>query len=227
MNVFVFHARDSQGCALAALVRHCDSELRFQYLPVDAPDSVRRMHRFLQQQDLSPDAVGLPFVVSVQPTASDVVHRSVLHGAPLIEWIGNLVNAVMMDTPVAPPRLCDTVLGPFLPHTLRLLAYTMGLLAPPPPTQTTQIPAQPTMDDPVIEPEAVAEAETTDPQQRQISQPKTYDSEPEEEEGMVWTTVDKTPMPRRNPEKRTVNIAQVMMESKTREKMNPPNNRRT
>ena len=83
------------------------------------------------------------------------------------------------------------------------------------------------MDDPVIEPEAVEEAETTDPQQRQISQPKTYDSEPEEEEGMVWTTVDKTPMPRRNPEKRTVNIAQVMMESKTREKMNPPNNRRT
>jgi hypothetical protein len=229
MNVFVFHARDSQGCALAALVRHCDVELRFQYLPVDAPDSVGRMNRFLEQHNLSPDNVGLPFVVSVQPTASDMVNRSILHGPPLIEWIGNLVNAVIVDTPVAPPQLCNAVLGPFLPHTLRLLTYTLGFLNPLPSpnmTYTDQAVATASVAPPMTISEIVTDADD-EPQQQQISQQKTSDSEPEEDEegAMVWANTDKTPLPRRNRE-RTVNISQIMMESKTREKMNSPNNRR-
>ena len=99
MNVFVFHAQDSQGCALAALLRHCDTDLRFQYLPVESPESVKHMQSFLLKQCLSPDTVGLPFVVSVQPLSNGDYHRNVLYGTPLVEWLGELIDAVIAPPP--------------------------------------------------------------------------------------------------------------------------------
>lgn len=249
MNVFVFHAQDSQGCALAALVRYCDVELRFQYLPVETPDSVRRMHRFLQQQGLSADIVGLPFVVTVQPSPSNVVTRSVLHGAPFIQWIDSLINAVM-QTPIspAPPQLCEMVLAPFLPHTLRLLAYTMGLVAPITTTTTDNnehhaVVVSPPTPPPPLSANNGSElvndrrgkiatgagvmkkgSSMQENQQQSKGSPDDSDMEEDDDAEMMWSNVDKSSLPRRNRES-TVNIAQVMMESKTREKMNPPNRR--
>jgi hypothetical protein len=125
MNVFVFHAQDSQGCALAALLHLCDTELRFQYLPVESPDSVHRMQQFLLKQRLTPEAVGLPFIVSVQTSPNGEDHRSVVYGKPLIEWLSELINAVV-SAPVQPMGLREAILSPFLPQTLRLIMHCNG-----------------------------------------------------------------------------------------------------
>ena len=226
MNVFVFHAQDSQGCALAALLRHCDTDLRFQYLPVESPEGVRHMQSFLLKQCLSPDTVGLPFVVSVQPLSNGDYHRNVLYGTPLVEWLGELIDAVIA-APSPPRGLCESVLANFLPQTLYLIAHSMRMMSaqgsvaqqPPPPMQPQSQPPPPQPNPPPPQP-TPPPAAAVEPNETN-AEPEGFQQEASMEEtndGSVWSNTENQQMgSRRN---KTVNIAAIMAQSKEREKMN-------
>ena len=225
MNVFVFHAHDSQGCALAALLRLCDTDLRFQYLPVESPDSVRHMQQFLVKQRLTPEAVGLPFIVLVQPSPNREDHRSVVHGKPLVKWQGELITAVI-TAPVQPEGLSEAILSPFLPQTLQLIMHAMGITTIGPSTAEEPCP-QPAAPVERSQPINIPESQANTPKISVIKTPPdtTLDApedENEEEDGMVWSTSEKQQGGRRE---KTVNIAAVMAQSKERENMNPQGSR--
>ena len=134
VHIFIHHAEDAQGHALAAMVRHCDAHThrQFQFLSVDGPASYNRMQRFLHQQGLSVNGVRMPFVILVhQDETQQVFSRSVLHGAPLQQWLAEMVDA-LMDTPgMSPVRMKQMFLEPYLsPHILRLVERAAAIPEP-------------------------------------------------------------------------------------------------
>jgi hypothetical protein len=150
VHIFIHHAEDAQGHALAALVKHCDTQThrQFQFLVVDGEESVARMHQFLQQQGLSQKAVKLPFIVLVRHDQGKV-QRSVLHGPALHQWISEMVDAVMQTPGLSPIRIKQMFLDPFVsPHIMRLVQYatqTEGEHMPEPiePENSTKPPVPP------------------------------------------------------------------------------------
>ena len=88
-NIFVYHARDSEGGALAGLIRDCDIDRAFEYLPVESAASTRRMERFLRQHGLDPERTRLPFIILVTGDADR--QGSVLHGDVLGQWLSKFV----------------------------------------------------------------------------------------------------------------------------------------
>jgi hypothetical protein len=221
MNVFVFHAQDSQGCALAALLRHCDTDLRFQYLPVESPESVKHMQSFLLKHCLSPDTVGLPFVVSIQPLSNGDYHRNVLYGTPLVEWLGELIDAVIA-APTPPRGLCESVLANFLPQTLYLIAHSMRTMSmqssgaqQPEPVVVSQQQPQP-QSPPQPSPNTTMDTNTDTIDNTEGFKPEAT-GDPDED-GSVWSNTDSRQL--ESKRNKTVNIAAVMAQSKEREKMN-------
>jgi len=63
VSVLVHHVSDREARMLVAVLRRCDSDRRFQYLPVDGASSATRLRRFLERYGLRPEAVPLPFVI--------------------------------------------------------------------------------------------------------------------------------------------------------------------
>ena len=127
-HIFVHHAEDPQGHALAALVKHCDTQThrRFQFLVIDGASSIQRMNNFLREHGLSRTVVKLPFIILIQRDSDKaVVRRSVLHGPPLQQWFGEMVDA-LLDTPgMSPMRAREMFLDPFISsHLLRLIQHT-------------------------------------------------------------------------------------------------------
>ena len=143
-NIFVYHAQDHVGRALAAFIRLCDDNQQFQYLPIEriqghvptahaaaSITSIRRMRTFLVQQGLRPENVPLPFVVVVRDAG-----RSVLHGDALERWFGGLFDALTESAPERIESLWANVLSPHLTETvLRLVTLASPNIVPakPPP----------------------------------------------------------------------------------------------
>lgn len=80
LNVFVYHGTDRQGRLLSEIVRLCDHERKFEFLPIETSRSMEHLDAFLAKQHIqqcpfevtfhwtlgsSPNAVQLPFVVFV------------------------------------------------------------------------------------------------------------------------------------------------------------------
>lgn len=133
-HIFVHHAEDPQGHALAALVKHCDTQThrRFQFLVIDGASSIQRMNNFLREHGLSRTVVRLPFIILIQRDSENtVVRRSVLHGPPLQQWLGEMVDA-LLDTPgMSPMRVKQMFLDPFIsPHLIRLIQHTSAAIEP-------------------------------------------------------------------------------------------------
>lgn len=123
LNVFVYHAWDAAGRCLASVIRDCDAPpLRFDYLVIASTESERRMVRFLATQGLRyGDHVVTPFLVLL---GEDATQRTVLHGPLLHEWLSNLVDAYLQSAFVAPPRVRERNLLPYLPaYLMRLVLY--------------------------------------------------------------------------------------------------------
>ena len=118
LSIFVFHAVDRVGAALAALLRACDTNGRFQYLPIESAESRERLERFTAHHRLSP----APFIVL---TPEDGGSRSVLHGDSLQNWLSNFVDAFLAEAgPCLADRIRRDILEPYLgPHICRLAAY--------------------------------------------------------------------------------------------------------
>ena len=143
-HIFVHHAEDPQGHALAALVKHCDTQThrRFQFLVIDGASSIQRMNNFLREHGLSRTVVKLPFIILIQRDWDKaVVRRSVLHGPSLQQWLGEMVDA-LLDTPgMSPMRAKQMFLDPFISsHLLRLIqvqhpSVTVEPMMQPPPMQ--------------------------------------------------------------------------------------------
>ena len=128
VHIFIHHIEDAQGHALAAVIKQCDAltHRQFKFLVVDGPDSIDHMNRFLQQQGLSRKTVQLPFVVLVRNEGQSI-HRSVLHGAALNQWLAEMIEAFLATPAVSPQRVRQTFLDPFIsPHLLRLMQYATG-----------------------------------------------------------------------------------------------------
>ena len=85
----------------------------FRFLPVETPQSYERMHRFLIQNGLHPDAVMPPFVINLVPMAGTVdgLVRSVIHGYNLKQWLNVVVNALIHDG-TDPTMLRDSFVMP-------------------------------------------------------------------------------------------------------------------
>ena len=150
VHIFIHHIEDAQGHALAALIKQCDAltHRQFKFLVVDGPDSIDHMNRFLQQQGLSRKTVQLPFVVLVR-NEGQTTHRSVLHGAPLNQWLAEMIEAFLATPTVNPIRVKQTFLDPFIsPHLLRLMQYA---------TSTTESPVVESMHNPTPPPPAYIE----------------------------------------------------------------------
>ena len=149
MHVFVHHAEDAQGHALAAIVRHCDAQThgQFRFLVVEGHTSIQRMKRFLHKQHLSAEAVRLPFVVLIQQDSqAGSVRRSVLHGAALQQWLAEMVDALIHMPGFTPLRARQMFLDPFIsPHILRLSQYAAAPSSehPPPPPPVVELPNPP------------------------------------------------------------------------------------
>lgn len=112
------------------MVRHCDAQThrQFQFLCVDGPASYNRMQQFLNQQGLSVSGVRMPFVILVhQDESQRVFSRSVLHGAPLQQWLAEMVDALMETPGMSPVRMKQMFLEPYIsPHILRLAERAVG-----------------------------------------------------------------------------------------------------
>ena len=169
-NIFVYHGHDREGRILAALMRHCDTDQSFRFLPVDNPQRMERMHRFLRTNGMNPDAVQLPFVITLHPGGGgpDAEVRSVLHGHAMWTWLNGVVDALTAQG-VNPADLRD---GVVLPHlsvpTMRLLAYA---LPPPPPPAPVVVVAPPP---PIVE--------DTPPPPMPPSPPDTHDDDDGDDE---------------------------------------------
>jgi hypothetical protein len=100
----------------------CDAEGRFQFLPIDSPTSMARMHRFVERHGLPRGSVELPFVVLM-----DGERRALLHGPAFADWCTGLVRAATETPSMTPARLLGTVVAPHLgAHTLHLLRHALG-----------------------------------------------------------------------------------------------------
>lgn len=141
LNVFVYHALDGMGRALADLIRDCDADRLFEFLPVGGTvTSTRRVQGFLRAQGLSPDRTPLPFIILV---AEGDRERSVLHGASLDAWLARLVDAYLAAADTTVERIRERVFAPHLgPHLLRLVDH-MGRAGAATPMDTDGPPARP------------------------------------------------------------------------------------
>lgn len=226
-NIFVYDAADRESQLLVGLVRFCDqAEHRFAFLPVTGAASAERMHRFLAQHGLRPDAVPLPFVVAVGGGRDG--GRTVLHGDPIHQWLGSLVRA--LTAAIEPAVVYEHIVAPCLaPYTLRLLAHALlgaedahhrppQAPPPPPPPVTETGPNQRT-------------TTTTGPPQPPPLRPPAPESDAESDDGAAFTEVSTTAVnataavPMRRKE-RVINISEVMAQSKERESMGHASNRR-
>jgi hypothetical protein len=153
VHIFVHHAEDAQGHAIAAMVRHCDAQThrQFRFLEVDGPASIQRMKRFLQEHRLHRAGVKLPFIILVEPESQGTVRRSILHGAAMHQWLAEMLDALLQTPSMTPLRARQMFLDPFIsPHVLRLTqyatnsAYTGAVVEPlAPPTPVDAAPPPP------------------------------------------------------------------------------------
>lgn len=216
VHIFIHHAEDAQGHVLAALIKHCDSQTHrnFQFLVVDGEDSIRRMQQFLQQQGLSQKVVHLPFIVLVR-SEGNMVHRSVLHGSAMHQWLAEMVDAFLETPGITPARVKQTFLDPFLsPHVWRLVHYALATSTTPPCTENVV---------------AQAEAMSQPPSQTTKLTPAYIEEMPEEEEemlvdGYVAMSYATSPVPNRGSNSKSrregvVNGADFLQNLKTRERM--------
>lgn len=204
-NIFVYHGQDRESRVLASMVRLCDVERRFSFLPVESPDSVDRMHKFLHRNGLRPDGVALPFLIVVQPPPphGGESRRTVMHGEAMANWLNNLVGAVVEGGTPRSHVLENLVACNLSPYTLRLLAYALArepevTLAPPPPPPSSSSSTAPVV---------VAAAAVSGPPQPQLD---------DEASAASVTTMASVPLKKKD---NAVNIADVMAQSKVRESM--------
>jgi hypothetical protein len=197
-NVFVYHASDREGRMLAALVRLCDAEGRFQFLPIDSPTSMARMHRFVERHGLPQGSVELPFVVLM-----DGERRALLHGPAFADWCAGLVRTMRETACVSPARLLEAVVTPHLAaHTVDLLRYALGEAAPPA-TSTA----------------GISDAAATAGDER-MPAVEEYDEEEAAGEGPDMVTVAVTPAKSGDRPERKVSVTEVMQQSIRRDARN-------
>lgn len=209
-NILVYDARDHEGSMLATLVRECDTTGSFQFLSVaDSSETARRAYEFLAQQGVAETDVSLPFIIAVAPVSSSSVQRSVVHGHAMTEWITGLISTVVQGG-MSRERVRNNVVARHIrPQTAHLIAYAMTPGENSAPVEQSAAVGM-----------AAAVATGTVPVDAVI-----HDGE--DDDTLVVTESHKgapsaTPtsvVPMRRPEN-TVNISEVMAQSKMRENMN-------
>jgi hypothetical protein len=225
VNIFVYHGQDREGCTLASLIRECDTDHAFEFLPIgNNVESLKRMQRFLRAQGLDPEQTALPFIVLLTEGAER--QRSVLSGPSLGSWLTQLVDAYLRTEDVTPQRIRERLLVPhFCPQVLRLLDFVAMAPQPdvptaaPTPTPTPMAPPAPARSAGIRRTTTVT-ARTVPPTAAQTADMDVdADEEGDETKPLVQST---TPVPAsvagggvRTP----VNASSVMNESKHRETM--------
>ena len=72
------------------------------------------------------------------------MHRSVLHGAALNQWLAEMIEAFLATPTVNPLRVKQTFLDPFIsPHLLRLMQYAGGSPEAVPAAVVESVPSSP------------------------------------------------------------------------------------
>jgi hypothetical protein len=206
VNVFVFHERDHEGHMLAALIKLCDAEQRFQYLPIESPASMARMHRFVERHGLPAGSVGLPFVVLMEGDG-----RALLYGKAFDDWCMGLVRATCATPSMTPARITESVVAPHLaPYTLHMLRHALS--TGPRPNQAavaaTAHPDPAAVDDEAMLPVGEGYADETD------------DAREETDGSTEMMTVATTPTKSTERPERKISVAEVMQQSNRRDPLN-------
>lgn len=118
-SVLVYHAHDGESRLMAELVRLCDPDGQFEFLPLHDADGAARMEQFLLTHAPNQPKPQPPFVIVLHHTGNeDEIRRSIVVGAPLHDWFEGLVNAVLPRARDLRPAIARCLSR----HTLRLIA---------------------------------------------------------------------------------------------------------
>lgn len=208
---------EDEGRLLAALLRLCDRKREFDYLPVETPRSIQRMHRFLQQNRLDPRTTSLPFIVLVSSSSTmDTTKRSVLQGATLQQWLTALVDAFLAEPDTTPAGVMQNIIQPHMDaHIIRLVQYATTTPTPinnpdagGPPTTTSNKPSV-----------VVMEVDDVPPPPREAYIEEIVDEYDIEDAAGAHETVSSVPVRQSRTAHHTVNASSAMLEYKERENM--------
>lgn len=146
VNVFVYHGQDHEGRLLADVIRRFDRGINFQFLPIETPQSLQRMERFLERKGLN---VNLPFVVVMTDLSAQETHtHKVIHGEAMSEWFQDIVRGIAEHGPAAIPHLRQSVFSNLSMVTLSLaslclrppeLSHPQSTPPPQPPSPTAGV----------------------------------------------------------------------------------------
>ena len=204
-NVFVHHAQDREGRFTADLI-HAFHREPCQSLPIESPDSLRRLRSFLEEHGWSSGMpLPLPLIVVMNDLGGTATHtHRIMHGEPLVNWLRSLItSAVQQHGAPAVNTLRELIATHLSMHTIQAMA--IGLSSP---TTTTadQVGGAAEPSPPPPPPPSRVAMPGRQISQKAMSMARVEDDNEEDDEEGTWSV-----MPARaSRSKGTVNVMDVM-----------------